>query len=187
MKEKCTRQPYNTASPSASAFTPSWSQTLPETSAFLRPCQSPGPPSTAQPCFPQPSPRLGPLPNPFLPSLLPPGSFKPGSSLSQVSKHPRHEADSWQRTFLTSRLSRAGASHRNRSSMARWRVVRAARLRAMLLPGSAGDLGNVQHPTGAQTIHGGPREEIWESFGAQKGKALWLSSSPAVPVAMHQD
>lgn len=153
----------------------------------LSPCQSPGPPSTAQPCFPQPTLGSAPSRPPFRPLFCPPVLSNQVGSLSQVSKYPRYEADSWQRTFLTSRLSQAGASHRNESSMARWRVVPAARLRAMLLPGSAGDLGNVQHPTGAQTIHGGPREEIEESFGAQKGKALWLSSSPAVAVAMHQD
>lgn len=43
----------------------------------LSPSQSPSPPSTAQPCFPQPSPRLSPLLTPFSPSFLPP-SPKPG-------------------------------------------------------------------------------------------------------------
>lgn len=104
MREKCTRS--NTT----------WHCPQPQISHTVSPqlSQKPVPFSMRQSRSPLPhpspasySPAPGSAPSlhqptPFSPSFLPLILSNQVGSLSQVSKHPKCEADSWQKTFLTS-------------------------------------------------------------------------------------
>lgn len=154
MKEKCTRSNTTPCCPWPQLSHPVSPQLSQTPSPFS--CKSPS--RTAQP-------QAQPFPCPFWPSILPP--VLSVRSLLQVTEQPRCEADSWQGTFLTSRLWQAAASHRNESSVAQWRVC-ATCLQVMLLPGSDRDLGHIQSSMGAQTVRSDLRKKVWERFGAQE-------------------